>query len=97
MLDECFNLSICNDIIFNPVKYACVAFQPKKSRLFCPNVTLNNNALEYNGRAKYLGFMFNSNGQYDEGMLRQMRNLYGTYNNRLKQLLENLHMDLYNG
>ena len=97
VLDECFNLSICNDIIFNPVKYVCVAFQPKKSRLFCPNVTLDNNVLEYIGRTKYLGFMFNSNGQYDEDMLRQMRNLYGTYNNRLKQLLENLHMDLYNG
>ena len=34
MLDVCFNFSICNDIIFNPVKSVCLAFQPKKSKLF---------------------------------------------------------------
>ena len=45
------------------MKSACVAFQPKKSKLFCPNVTLDNNVLEYIGRTKYLCFMFNSNGQ----------------------------------
>ena len=75
MLDVCFNFSICNDIIFNPEKFVCIAFQFKKSKLFCPNVTLNNNVLEYIGQTKYLGFMFNSNGQDDEDMLRQMRNL----------------------
>ena len=68
--------SICNNIIFNPMKSVCVAFQPKKSTLFCLNITLCNNVLEYIGRTKYLGFMFNSNGQDDEDMLRQMRNLY---------------------
>ena len=76
MLDVCFNISICDDIIFNPVKYVCVAFQPKKSKLFGPNVTLDNNVLEYIGRTKYLGYMFNSNGQDHEDMLRQMRTLY---------------------
>ena len=76
MLDVCFNFSIWNDIIFNPVESVCVAFQPKKSKLFCSNVTLDNNVLEYIGRTKYLGFMFNANGQDDEDMLRQMRNLY---------------------
>ena len=52
MLDVCFNFSrsICNDIIFNLVTSVCVAFQPKKSKLFCPNVTLDNNVLEYIGR-----------------------------------------------
>ena len=64
MLDVCFNFSICNDIIFNPEKSVCIAFQPKKSKLFCPNVTLDNNVLELI---------------------------------TLKQLLENLLMDLYNG
>ena len=42
MFDVCFNFSICNDIIFNPVKSVCVAFQSKRSKLFCPNVTLDN-------------------------------------------------------
>ena len=84
MLDVCLNFSICNDIIFNPVKSVCIAFQPKKSKLFCPNVTLDNNVLEYIGRTKYLGFMFNSNGQDDEDMLRQMRNLYIRSNKLLR-------------
>ena len=26
MLDVCLNFSICNDIIFNPVKSVCIAF-----------------------------------------------------------------------
>ena len=34
MLDEYFNFSIRNDITFNPLKSVCVAFQPKKSKLF---------------------------------------------------------------
>ena len=76
VLDVCFNFCICNDIIFNPVKSVCVAFQPKKSKLFCHNVTLDNNVLEYIGRTKYLGFMLNSNGQDDEDMQRKVRNLY---------------------
>ena len=79
MLDVCLNFSICNDITFNPVKSVCIAFQPKKNKLFCPNVILDNNVLKYIGRTKYLGFMFNSNGQDDEDMLRQMRNLYISY------------------
>ena len=62
MLDVCLNFSICNDIIFNPVKSVCIEFQPKKSKLFCPNVTLDNNVLQYIGRTRYLGSMFNSNG-----------------------------------
>ena len=45
MLDVCFNFSIRNDIIFNPVKSACFAF----------HVTLDNNVLGYIGRTKYLG------------------------------------------
>ena len=69
------------------MKSACVAFQPKKNKLFCPNVTLDNNVLEYIGRTKYLGFMFNSNGQDDEDMLRQMCHLYI----RSKKLLRTFH------
>ena len=54
MLDVCFNFSICNDIIFYPVKSVCVAFRPKKSKLFSPNVTLDTNVLKYIGRTKYI-------------------------------------------
>ena len=76
LLDVCFNLSIRNYIIFNPVKSICVAVQPRKRKLFCPNVTLDNNVLENVNQTKYLGFMSNSNAQDDEDMLKQMRNLY---------------------
>ena len=63
MLDVCFNFSTCNDIIFNPVKSVCVAFQHKKSKLFCLNVTLDNNVLEYIGRTKYLGLCLTRMGK----------------------------------
>ena len=63
MLDVYFNFTICNDITFIPVKFVSVAFQSKKSKLICPNVTLDNNVLIYIGRTKDLGFMFNRNGQ----------------------------------
>ena len=86
MLGVCLNFSICNYIILNPVQSVCVAFQPKKSKSFCPNFRLDNNVLEYIGRTKYLGFMLNSNG-HDEDMLRQMRNLYI----RSKKLLRTFH------
>ena len=39
--------------------------------------TIQCNAVQYNTKhVQYLGFMFKSNGQDDEDMLRQMRNLY---------------------
>ena len=53
MLGVCINFSIYNDIIFNLVKSVFVAFQPKKSKSFCPNVTLDNNVLEYIIRTKF--------------------------------------------
>ena len=84
MLDVCFNISICNGILFLPVKSVCVASQPKKSQLVCPNVTLDNNVLEYIGRTKYLGFMLNANGKDDEDMQRQMSNLYIRSNKLLR-------------
>ena len=76
MLDVCFDFSLRNDIMFNPVKSVCVTFKPKNSKLPCPSVRLDSNTLEYISQTKYLGFMFNTNAQDDEDMLRQMRTLY---------------------
>ena len=45
ILEVCFNFSPINDIIFNVVK--SVAFQPKKSIVFCSHVKLNYNVLKY--------------------------------------------------
>ena len=41
--------------------------------LYC--VRLDSNILEYISQTKYLGFMFNTNAQDDEDMLRQMRTI----------------------
>ena len=62
--------------MFNPVKSVCVTFKPMHSKLSCPGVRLDCNILKYISQTKYLGFMFNTNAQDDEDMLRQMRTLY---------------------
>ena len=47
--------------------------------------TIQCNAVEYNTKhVQYLGFKFNSNGQDDEDMLLQMRNLYIRSNKLLR-------------
>ena len=38
MLDVCFDFSLRNDIMFNPVKSVCVTFKPKNCKLSCPSV-----------------------------------------------------------
>ena len=47
MLDLCFDFSIRNDIKFNPIKSVCIVFKPKNNKLYCPNVRLDLNILEY--------------------------------------------------
>ena len=84
MLDVCFDFSLRNDIMFNPVKSVCVTFKQKNSKLSCPSVRLDSNTLEYISQTKYLGFMFNTNAQDDEDMLRRMRTLYIRSNKLLR-------------
>ena len=77
MLGVCFDFSLRNDMImFNLVKSVSVTFKPKNSKLSCPSVRLDSNILEYISQTKYLGFIFNTNAQDDDDMLRQMRTLY---------------------
>ena len=47
MLDVCFNFSLRNYIMFNPVKSVCVTFKPKNSKLSCRSARLDSNILEY--------------------------------------------------
>ena len=56
----------------------------KNSKLSCPSVRLDSNILGYISQTKYLGFMFNTNAQDDENMLRQMRTLYIRSNKLLR-------------
>ena len=73
-----------NDIMFNPVKSVYTTFKPKNSKLSDLRVGLDSNILEYISQIKYLGFMFNTNAQDDEDMLRQMRTLYIRSNKLLR-------------
>ena len=41
------DFSIRNDIKFNPIKSVCIVFKPKISKLYCPNVKLDCDTLEY--------------------------------------------------
>ena len=84
MFDVCFNFSLRNDIMLNPVKSICVTFKPKTSKLPCPNVRIDSNILEYISKTKYLGFMLNTNAQDGDNMLRQMRTLYIWSNKMLR-------------
>ena len=86
MLDVCFDLSLRNDIMFNPVKFVCV-FKPKNRKLTCQSVRLDSNILKYISQTQFLGFMFNTNAQDDEDMsmiVRQMRTLYIRSNKLLR-------------
>ena len=87
MLDVCLDFSIIrNDIKFNPIKSVCIVFKPKSSKLYCPNVKLDCDTLEYISCTKYmyLGCTFNMNSQDDDDMLRQMHTLYIRSNKLLR-------------
>ena len=38
-LDVCFNFSIGNDIMFNPIKFVCVVFKSKSNNIYCLTVS----------------------------------------------------------
>ena len=86
MLDVCFDFSIRNDIKFNPIKSVCVVFKPYNSKLYCPNVGLDCDILEYISCTMSLTFTFNMNSQ-DHNMLRQKRTLYIRSNTLLRTFI----------
>ena len=76
LLDVCFEYSIANDLLFNPVKSVCIVFKPCRFKLYCPTVSIGTERLTYVNTVKYLGFVFCENKKDDEDMLKQMRSLY---------------------
>ena len=84
MLDVCLDFSIRNVIKFKPIKSVFVVFKPKSSKLYCPNVRLDYDILEYVSCTKYLGSTFNMNSHDDNDMMRQMRTLYIRSNKLLR-------------
>ena len=67
--------------------YVLIVFIPKSRKLYCPNVRLDCNILEYISCTKYLSFNFNMNRQDDNDVLRQIRTLYI----RLNKLVRTFH------
>ena len=41
MRNLCYEFSLSNDIIFNPIKSQCMVFKPNRFKLYCPAVYLN--------------------------------------------------------
>ena len=76
MLNLCYEFSLSNNIIFNPIKYQCMVFKPNRFKLYCPAVYLNGNIIDYVEKTKYLEYMFTNDKQDDVEMLRQLRLLY---------------------
>ena len=76
LLDVCFDFSIRNNIIFNPINSVCVAFKSRSNKLYCSIVSLDCDILEYTAYTKYLGFTFSMNVQDDNDIPRRMRTLY---------------------
>ena len=93
LLDVCFDFSIRNDIMFNPIKSVCVDFKSKSNKLYCPTVSLDCDILEYTAYTKYLSFTFSMNVQDDDDMLRQMRTLY-IRSNKLLRTFYNCSIDV---
>ena len=80
LLDVCFEYSIANDLLFNPVKSVCIVFKPCRFKLCCPTVSIGTERLTYVNTVKYLGLVFYENKKDDEDMLKQMRSLYAKSN-----------------
>ena len=47
MLNLCYEFSLSNNIIFNPIKSQCMVFKPNRFKLYCPAVYLNGNIIDY--------------------------------------------------
>ena len=41
LLDGCYNVSQCNDIVFNSLKSVYMVFRPKRYKLLCPIISLH--------------------------------------------------------
>ena len=56
--------------------YVLIAFKPKICKLYCPNVRLECDILEYISCTKYLGFTFNMNSQDDDDMAHWLQMMF---------------------
>ena len=61
LLDVCFEYSIANDLLFNPVKSVCIVFKPCRFKLYCLTVSIGTEPLTYVNTVKYLEFVLCKN------------------------------------
>ena len=72
LLDVCFEYSIANDLLFNPVKSMFIVFKPCRFKLYCPTVSIGKEPLTYVNTVKCLEFVFCENKKDAEDMLKQL-------------------------
>ena len=45
LLDVCYKHGITNDLIYNPLKFACMVFKSCRFKLYCPTVAIEDECL----------------------------------------------------
>ena len=59
--DVCFQYSIANDLLFNPVKSVCIVFKPCRFMLYCPTVSIRAAPFTYRWSRIKTGYIHFSN------------------------------------
>ena len=80
ILHVCYEYGITNDVKYNPLKFVCMVFKPRRFKYYCPTVAIGDECLKYVDTFKYLGFVFSDNKKDDADMLKQLRSLYAKAN-----------------
>ena len=84
LLNVCYNISQCNDIVFNSLESVYIVFRPKRYKLFCPTIYLHLDRLNRIPETKYLGYLLSEDQSDDEDIAKQMRTLYIRSNKLLR-------------
>ena len=89
-----------NDMLFNTKKSVCMYVKSKKFKdLYVPNFILDDKALKYVDKEKYLGIIMSENCKSENDMHRQMRSIYGRGNmviRNFKQCSDSVKVQLFN-
>ena len=69
MLNLCYEFSLSNNIISNPIKSQCMVFKPNRFKLYCLAAYLSGNIINYVEKNKILRYMFTNVKQDNIEML----------------------------
>ena len=88
-----------NDMLFNTKKSVCMYVKSKKFKdLYVPNFILDDKALKFVDKEKYLGIIMSENCKSENDMHRQMRSIYGRGNmviRNFKQCSDSVKVQLF--